>query len=291
MARYTVTIHSLRKINFDFGLNAYPIFEESYRATLNKNILDFYEMSEIGFETTALFKHHLNNTMSIIMPMYNKKYETMRMTIDPLKTIDFTETHTQTTAETVQGETGTTTGTTDTTTNVSHGTNSASDSSTRTDDTTATTVNTKTGTTSDSKTLSQLNYQSDTPNGMLNPNDVEQNLYITKADKNTSSETGGGTHGETTNDSVKNTGTVGTVGVTASTNDTTATINGSTTGTAATTAETTTSKTVTDTITRTGYEDGKTAAEKLLELQSLFSNVDYEIIMHPEIKNCFMQVY
>ena len=57
MSKYTTTIKSLIDNNFDFQLTDYPIFDEEYRETLNKNILDYYYISEIGFETPALFRH------------------------------------------------------------------------------------------------------------------------------------------------------------------------------------------------------------------------------------------
>lgn len=74
MARYTVTILTLQKNNFDFGLTSYPIFDESYRETLNNNILNYYLESEIGVETAELFKRLLNDRMNLIMPKYNKMY-------------------------------------------------------------------------------------------------------------------------------------------------------------------------------------------------------------------------
>ena len=74
MAKYTVTILSLQKNNFDFGLTSYPIFDETYRETLNNNILNYYLESEIGVETAALFKRLLNDRMALIMPKYNKMY-------------------------------------------------------------------------------------------------------------------------------------------------------------------------------------------------------------------------
>ena len=42
MAHYTVTIKTLLDNGFDFGLKDYPIFDESYRSTLNQNILNYY---------------------------------------------------------------------------------------------------------------------------------------------------------------------------------------------------------------------------------------------------------
>ena len=75
MAKYTVTILSLQKNNFNFGLTSYPIFDEAYRNTLNNNILNYYLESEIGVETAELFKRLLNNRMALIMPKYNKMYQ------------------------------------------------------------------------------------------------------------------------------------------------------------------------------------------------------------------------
>ena len=67
MAHYTITIKTLQENGFDFGLNDYPIFDESYRSTLNSNILNYYFESEIGVETPALFKKLLNDRMKLIM--------------------------------------------------------------------------------------------------------------------------------------------------------------------------------------------------------------------------------
>ena len=75
MAHYTITIKSLIDNNFDFGLNEYPIFNETYRNTLNNKILNYYYENEIGFETAELFKFYLNNTLNLIMPKYNILYE------------------------------------------------------------------------------------------------------------------------------------------------------------------------------------------------------------------------
>ncbi len=75
MAKYTTTIKSLMDNNFDFGLQDYPIFDEEYRPHLNDMILKHYYMSEIGFETAALFKQYLNNKMNEIMPYYNTLYK------------------------------------------------------------------------------------------------------------------------------------------------------------------------------------------------------------------------
>ena len=43
MAHYTITIKTLKQNNFNFGLQDYPIFNETYRETLNNNILNYYK--------------------------------------------------------------------------------------------------------------------------------------------------------------------------------------------------------------------------------------------------------
>ena len=74
MSKYTITIKNLIDNNFDFGLQSYPIWNESYRSILNQKILNHYYENEIGFETAGLFKFYLNNKMAEIMPYYNKIY-------------------------------------------------------------------------------------------------------------------------------------------------------------------------------------------------------------------------
>lgn len=98
MAKYTTTIKSLMDNNFDFGLKDYPIFDEEYREHLNDMILKHYYMSEIGFETAALFKQYLNNKMNEIMPYYNTLYKLQKDLLNNSGGIDqnvnLTETYT-----------------------------------------------------------------------------------------------------------------------------------------------------------------------------------------------------
>lgn len=74
MAHYTTTIRTLIDNNFDFELDEYPIFDETYRETLNQNILNHYYNDEIGFETASLFRFHLKARLNEIMPYYNSLY-------------------------------------------------------------------------------------------------------------------------------------------------------------------------------------------------------------------------
>lgn len=93
MAHYTITIRTLQENGFDFGLRSYSIFDESYRGTLNKNILNYYFESEIGVETPALFKKLLNDRMQLIMNKYNVMYKAQAELLeqDLLNNVNLTE--------------------------------------------------------------------------------------------------------------------------------------------------------------------------------------------------------
>lgn len=96
MSKYTISIAKLIDIDFDFGMDEYPIFDEKYRATLNKDILDYFYMYEIGFETPELFKHYLNNKLNLIMPKYNVMFKAQLQLINnPLGNVNLTETQTR----------------------------------------------------------------------------------------------------------------------------------------------------------------------------------------------------
>lgn len=82
MSKYTTTIKKLIDNHFDFQLNEYPIFDETYRDVLNQNILNHYYMNEIGFETAGLFRFYLKQKMNEIMPYYNVLYEKQKDLLD-----------------------------------------------------------------------------------------------------------------------------------------------------------------------------------------------------------------
>lgn len=84
MAHYTVTIKTLLENNFNFGLDTYPIYNETYRDTLNQKILNHYYENEIGFETAELFKFYLNMRMNEIMPYYNELYKAQEKALENL---------------------------------------------------------------------------------------------------------------------------------------------------------------------------------------------------------------
>lgn len=85
MSKYTITIRNLIKNGFSFNLYNYPIFDENYRAILNKKILDHYLMSEIGLETPALFNHYLGSKLNEIMPYYNTLYQKQALLLSNLE--------------------------------------------------------------------------------------------------------------------------------------------------------------------------------------------------------------
>lgn len=69
------------------GLGNYPIFDESYRANLNQKIKDFYYFEEIAYETPARFCFKLRQKMNLIMPYYNKLYQSELLKIEPFLNI------------------------------------------------------------------------------------------------------------------------------------------------------------------------------------------------------------
>lgn len=82
MSKYTTTIRQLINNDFDFGLKSYPIWNETYRDTLNQKILNHYYENEIGFETANLFKFYLNNKLNEIMPYYNELYKKQEIALE-----------------------------------------------------------------------------------------------------------------------------------------------------------------------------------------------------------------
>jgi len=72
----------------EIGLDDYPIFDETYRAKLNKKIIDHYWNQEIGLETNDMFRLAMSRKMNEIMPLYNQHYVLSLLTVDPLSTVD-----------------------------------------------------------------------------------------------------------------------------------------------------------------------------------------------------------
>ena len=85
MAKYTITIKTLIDNNFDFKMDSYPIFDESYRANLNDKILKALRFEEIGAETVELWLKFLEGWFAENMDTYNWLYKANLVKIeDPL---------------------------------------------------------------------------------------------------------------------------------------------------------------------------------------------------------------
>lgn len=83
-------IDNAKDIIFDFD---FPIFDEAYRGTLETKILRHYYTREISEETYGLWKLRLEDRMNIIMPYYNKLYESELLKFNPLYDVDLTTKH------------------------------------------------------------------------------------------------------------------------------------------------------------------------------------------------------
>lgn len=105
MAVYTVQLKTLIENHFDIGLKDYPIFDENYRNILNEKIINHYLFNEIGMETAELFKFYLNTTMREIMPYYNQLYKSELLEFNPLYDSDLTTVYDKTNDNTSSTET------------------------------------------------------------------------------------------------------------------------------------------------------------------------------------------
>lgn len=146
----------------------FPIFDESYRATLCTNILKRYYTQEIAFETVGLWKHYLNSELMLIMPYYNDLYNSQLLQFNVLEDADYYK-------EGTQDEQGT-----------SKVAGNESNSTTTDND------------------YTRYNLYSDTPQGALNG--VESQNYLSEATKETNDETTKVTGSRTSNESGNTTG-------------------------------------------------------------------------------------
>lgn len=70
---------------------SFPVFDESYRGILIHNILRHFYTQEIGAETVGRWQLFMNDRMNMIMPKYNKLYESETYKLDPLSNSSETE--------------------------------------------------------------------------------------------------------------------------------------------------------------------------------------------------------
>lgn len=75
---------------FDFS---FPIFDESYRTVLETKIVKHFYTREIGAETVGRWKLFLEERLNLIMPYYDKLYESEKIKFDPMHNVDLTRDH------------------------------------------------------------------------------------------------------------------------------------------------------------------------------------------------------
>lgn len=86
MGYYGPTIKSLLDQGYEIFDFDYPLFRADHRPTLERKIIETYYFREIGQETPDRFKHYLKAKMRLIMPYYNKLYESETLDFDPFIT-------------------------------------------------------------------------------------------------------------------------------------------------------------------------------------------------------------
>lgn len=86
---YNKVIAASRAAIFNFS---YPIFDNTYKPTLETKILKHYYFREIGLETYGLWHMMLDTRMNEIMPYYNMLYQSQQLEYDPFITTDLTTT-------------------------------------------------------------------------------------------------------------------------------------------------------------------------------------------------------
>lgn len=261
MSKYTTELRYLIENNFDIGLKTYPIFDENYREVLNTKIINHYFFREIGMETAELFKRYLNTTMCEIMPYYNQLYKSELLEFNPFYNVDKTITADKNN-NSVSDFIGNITGKNTQTNNGKQQTTTAATSTGESIGNSTTTNKNK-------------NVSSDTPQGFLSINSIENETYASAAE----------------------------MGNAESINNSKATSNNAENGTTdQTTADESNATTATDTENKTtstdfenyvshviGKSEGETYSEMLMKFRETFLNIDMMII--DELKTCFMMIY
>ena len=277
MSKYTTELRYLIENNFDIGLKDYPIFDENYRESLNRKIINHYYFREIGMETAELFKRYLNNTMREIMPYYNQLYKSELLEFNPFYNVDKTVTadkNNNSVSDFVGNISGKNTQTADTE-------NTQTNNGKQQTTTAATSTGESVG--NSTTTNKNKNVSSDTPQGFLSINSIENETYASAAEmgnaesinnsKATSNNSETGMTDQTTADETKATGN-------SKSNATTETD----------TANKTTSNDFENYISHViGKSEGETYSEMLMKFRETFLNIDMMII--DELKTCFMMIY
>lgn len=168
ISTYTISIFELQEFNFDFGLDKYTIFDETYRPILNKAILDYYMFREIGFVNPVVFQYKLNARMDLLMRnKYNALYKAKMIEFNPLWNVEMHETFTH---DVTNNGTNSNNGEINYNTNGTNDTTSIQGNDINTTDNTTTTAN-------------ALSLTSQFPSEEMTENDLTSNLFIDNANK------------------------------------------------------------------------------------------------------------
>lgn len=293
MATYTVEIRTLVENHFDLGLKNYPIFDEAYREGLNNKIINHFYFREIGFETAGLFKFYLNQKMSEIMPYYNQLYKSELLNFNPFYNVDKT-----TVNDGVKNDNSSRVGNSSTTgtndfENTTDNSNIKTDNSTSVNENGSSTKNStsETGNNSNTDLNNTKKVHSDTPQGLLSINNIEDEIYASDADYNTDVKNNISTHYNASANEAIQTGN----GFTNTANNSTETNlahnkgNNSNNITVDNIDSTTNNSTESYLSHVIGKEGSETYSEMLLKYRNTFINIDMMII--EELNELFMNVY
>ena len=240
----------------------FPIFDETYRLPLERKILRHYYTREICEETVGLWKLRLSDRLNMIMPYYNKLYESATLEFNPFYDVNLTREHTTESENNESRRQVTDTDTTNTSTNTGES------------ETTGTTSNTS------SNTSANTNWDlySDTPQGGIDGieragSDVTGNAYLTNARKVTDN----GSNATTES------------GSSTSTQETTVTdtANGTVDSTVTGTAEITSTEDYVEHV--TGKQGSTSYSKMLMEFRETLLNIDKMVI--DELQDLFFGLW
>ena len=293
MATYTVEIRTLVENHFDLGLKNYPIFDETYREGLNNKIINHFYFREIGFETAGLFKFYLNQKMAEIMPYYNQLYKSELLKFNPFYNVDKATTNDGIkNGNSSRVGNSNTTGTNEFESNANNN-NIKTDNSMSVNENGSSTKNStsETGNNSNTDLNNTKKVHSDTPQGLLSINDIEDEIYASDADYNTDVKNNISTHYNASANEAIQTGN----GVTNTANNSSETnlthnkgnnSNNITVDNIDNTINNSTESYLSHVI---GKEGSETYSEMLLKYRNTFINIDMMII--DELNELFMNVY
>lgn len=242
-----------------FNFN-YPIWDESYKTTLETKILKHYFNKEIGMETIGLWKLYLEERLNLIMPYYNQLYETASKNYDYMTDVNSTEIYTATKSNNEVADFTLSGNLTGSTTDIGK------------DIINTVSKNIDTGTRDSNNTINKKNLESDLP--QANYANLDYGTQLTE-----------GNQSETMHDSTNQT--------TNFTNDSTADRNNTTNAKQDTTqtSKNTVNNSGDETYSRTrkGAFGGKSLTQLMLEYRESLINIDNMIIN--ELSDLFMLIY